>query len=215
MPDLTPRETELLQARERLARSFERLQRLVANVPERLKQYEVQTKEAESRTRELQELLDRERIITTQRISLTESSREEIHLLQSRVDVVEAELEETKSRLTRKDETIVELETMLADFRAEVMQKDVNYAKLAGELTSSKNVTEEVLSKLDAMQDAYRILQQQCFRYESEIAQMNERDSAIAVRMNDAERTSIIAEIDAIITSLDTLTTTNGVHSRH
>jgi chromosome segregation ATPase len=214
MPDLNTREAQLLQARERMARSFERLQKLVALIPERIKKLEEKSSDTDSRKSELQELLDRERVITSQRIALDESNREEIKLLQLRVQSLEKDLQLAQGQLTKKDATIVELESMLADFRAEVSQKDVSFAKLSDEHSTTKNITDEVLAKLDAMQDAYRILQQQCFRYESQIAQMNETDSAIAVKMNDSQRTTIIAEIDAIIASLDTLTPSNGIYSR-
>ena len=210
MPDLTPREAQLLQACERLARSFERLQKLVARIPERIKQLEALATGTDSRSNELQELLDRERVITTQRIALDESNREEIKLLQLRVQSLEKDIQHTNTQNIKKDATIVELEAMLADFRAEVSQKDVNYAKLSDEHSATKTITDEILAKLDAMQDAYRILQQQTFRYESEIAQMNEHDSAIAVKMNDSQRTNIIAEIDSIIANLDSLTSVNG-----
>lgn len=111
MPETRSLESESIQAREQLARSFERLQKIIARVPERLKQYESAAKEADARTVELQELLDRERLITEQRVSLSESSREEVKMLQSRVSSLENDLVAAEAKANEKEATITELES--------------------------------------------------------------------------------------------------------
>ncbi len=102
MPELTRSEAEILGARESLARAFARLEKLVALIPEKLKAYESAASEARARSAELQELLDRERVINAQRDSLSESTKEEIKGLLLKVEQLEAEAGHGDDRVERE-----------------------------------------------------------------------------------------------------------------
>jgi chromosome segregation ATPase len=183
---------------------------MIALVPEKMKSYEAAASEARARAAELQELLDRERVISSQRNSLSDSAKEEMRALQSKADESVKEAEEAVERVRLKDATIHELEAMLADFRTQVSRKDADIARISGEAGSSKTMTEEVLAKLEALEEANRHLQDQCLRYENEISEMTAKENSYAKKLSVKDKENLVAAIDGVLNKLDKLTTANG-----
>jgi chromosome segregation ATPase len=211
MPELTRSEAEILGARESLARAFARLEKFVALIPEKIKGLESAASEARARSAELQELLDRERVINAQRDSLSESTKEEIKGLLTKVEQLEAATGEGDERVHAKEQTIIELEAMLADFRTETALKNAEIERLNSEITSSKAMSEELLTKLDSLHEANTNLQGQCLRYETEINQILATESAYAKKLSENDKASLLSTIDTIIAKIDTLAPT--IHS--
>ena len=213
MPELTRSEAEILGARESLARAFARLEKLVALIPEKLKAYESAASEARARSTELQELLDRERVINAQRDSLSESTKEEIKGLLTKVEQLEVASGEGDERVHAKEQTIIELEAMLADFRTETTLENAEIDRLNAEITSSKAMSEELLTKLDSLHEANTNLQGQCLRYESEISEITSKENSYAKKLSVKDKEAIVAKIDMIVGKIDSLSGANGVHS--
>lgn len=213
MPELTRSEAEILGARESLARAFARLEKLVALIPEKIKGFESAASEARARSAELQELLDRERVINAQRDSLSASTKDEIKGLLTKVEQLEAASGEGDDRIHAKEQTIIELEAMLADFRTETALKNAEIERLNGEITSSKTMSEELLTKLDSLHEANTNLQGQCLRYETEINQILATENSYAKKLSEKEKEAIVAKIDTIVGKIDSLSGMNGVHS--
>lgn len=214
MPELTRSEAEILGARESLARAFARLEKLVALIPEKIKGFESAASEARARSAELQELLDRERVINAQRDSLSASTKDEIKGLLTKVEQLEAASGEGDDRIHAKEQTIIELEAMLADFRTETALKNAEIERLNAEITSSKTMSEELLTKLDSLHEANTNLQGQCLRYETEINQILATENSYAKKLSEKEKEAIVAKIDTIVGKIDSLSGMNGVHSR-
>lgn len=212
MAELTRSEAEILGARESLARAFARLEKLVAAVPDKIKSLESQTTEAVNRTAEVEKLLEQERMITAQRQSLSESTKEEIKGLLTKIEQLEAAQGAGDDRVLAKEQTITELEAMLADFRTEISLKNAEIERISVELSTSKVMTEELLTKLDSLQEANTNLQGQCLRYESEINEILARENSYAKKLTDADKASMIKTIDSIVAKIDSLTPalTNG-----
>ncbi len=213
MPELTRSEAEILGARESLARAFARLEKLVALIPEKIKGFESVASEAKARSAELQELLDRERVINAQRDSLSESTKDEIKGLLTKVEQLEAASGDGDDRVHAKEQTIIELEAMLADFRTETALKNAEIERLNAEITSSKTMSEELLTKLDSLHEANTNLQGQCLRYETEINQILATENSYAKKLSEKEKEAIVAKIDTIVGKIDSLSGMNGVHS--
>jgi chromosome segregation ATPase len=205
MAEFTLREADVLETRANIARSLERLHKTIAKVPERLKQIEAQRDEAYARVKEVEELLARERVITEQRHSLSESAKDEVKHLTAKIHELEKGAAHFGETVQRKEETISELEAQLAAFRSEIGQKDVNLLRLSEELRSSQAISEELLAKLDSMQEANAHLQEQCLRYESEVNEFSERDSTFAIRLTDSQKRSLVDTIDTAIAKIDAL----------
>ena len=205
MAEFTLREADVLEARADIARSLERLQRTIAKVPERIKHLEAQRDEAHARVKEVEDLLARERVITQQRNSLSDSAKEEIRHLNAKVTELEKETAQAVEVAQRKEEVITELEAQLAAFRSEIGQKDADLNRLTDELRSSQVISEELLAKLDSLQEANARLQEQCLRYESEVNEFSERDAGYAVRLTDTQRRTLVETIDTAISKIDTL----------
>lgn len=215
MAEFTLREADVLEARADIARSLERLQRTIAKVPERFKHLEAQRDEAHARVKEVEDLLARERVITQQRNSLSDSAKEEIRHLNAKVTELEKETAQAGEIAQRKEEVITELEAQLAAFRSEIGQKDADLNRLTDELRSSQVISEELLAKLDSLQEANARLQEQCLRYESEVNEFSERDATYAVRLTDLQRRTLVETIDTAISKIDTLSAkhSNNNHS--
>src|SRR4051812_8676611 len=96
MLDSKQREAHLLQARQRLARAYARLETVANVLAERIRSLESSRDKSELRVKEIEELLERERAITNQRQSLTESATEELQALN-------AKLEKTEKILAERD----------------------------------------------------------------------------------------------------------------
>jgi chromosome segregation ATPase len=213
MAEFTLREADVLEARANIARSFERLQKTIAKVPERIKQIEAQRDEAYTRVKEVEELLARERVITEQRHSLSESAKEEVRQLHAKIKDHEKNAAHFGETLQRKEEVITELEAQLAAFRSEIGQKDADTQRLNDELRSSQVISEELLAKLDSLQEANARLQEQCLRYESEVNEFSERDASFALRLTDTQRRSLVDTIDMAISKIDALSAKHATHS--
>jgi len=214
MAEFTLREADVLEARADIARSLKRLQQTIAKVPERIKQIETQRDEATARVKEVEDLLARERVITEQRHSLTESSKDEVRHLTAKIHEFEKSAAHFGETVQRKEEAITELEAQLAAFRSEIGQKEADISRLSDELRSSQVISEELLAKLDSLQEANARLQEQCLRYESEVSEFSERDASYAVRLTDTQRRTLVDTIDTAISKIDALSAkhTNNSH---
>lgn len=195
-------ESELLSARESLARALERLITLASAVPERIRTAAEIESQSKKRVAEVEQLLDKERIISSQRQSLEESAKEEIKALLAKVEELQRGSSDIDNVIAAKENTIAELELLLADFRTEIARKDADINRLTSEIRSAETTGQELLAKLDAMQEANQRLQEQCLRYESEIAEMESADAG-SLRITQDERNAILAEIDALVARLD------------
>lgn len=205
MAEFTLREADVLEARANIARSFEHLRKTIAKVPERIKLIEAQREEAYARVKEVEDLLARERVITEQRHSLSESAKDEVKHLTAKIHELEKGAAHFGETVQRKEEAITELEAQLAAFRSEIGQKDADILRLNEELRSSQVISEELLAKLDSLQEANARLQEQCLRYESEVNEFSERDASFAVRLTDTQRRALVDTIDTAISKIDTL----------
>src|SRR4051812_47967340 len=106
MLDSKQREAQLLQARQRLAQAFARLETITGAMPERIRMLESSRDRSLVRIKEIEELLERERAITEQRQSLSEGAAEEVH-------AVSAKLEKAEKLLAERDKKNAELEKEL------------------------------------------------------------------------------------------------------
>ncbi|MDP4230124.1 MAG: hypothetical protein Q8916_06930, partial [Bacteroidota bacterium] len=100
MLDSKQREAQLLQARERLARAFARLEAMIGELPDRIRLLELSRDKSQMRIREIEELLDRERAITAQRQSLSEGTAEEMQVLSQKFEKLEKHLAERDKRIS-------------------------------------------------------------------------------------------------------------------
>lgn len=213
MSELTRSEAEILRARESLARAFARLEKLVERIPDTLQGFESAATEARARSAELQELLDRERVINAQRDSLSESTKVEIKGLLTKVQELEIVNTQQEERVQAKEQTVIELEAMLADFRTETSLQKAEIERLHSELITAKSMSEDLLTKLDALHEANTHLQDQCLRYEAEINQILTTENSFAKKLSAAEKEALVVKIDTIVHQIESLSGTNSVQS--
>jgi hypothetical protein len=74
-------------------------------------------------------------------------------------------------------------------------------------------MSQELLTKLDSLHEANTHLQGQCLRYEAEITEITSKENSYAKKLSPKDKEAIVAKIDMIVSKIDTLSGTNGVHS--
>src|SRR5690242_5170096 len=117
MSDVKHIDTEILQARERLARALTRLSTLVGGVPARMTLLDRARNDAVQKLKEAQTLVENERAINAQRDSLSENAKAELQLAGDR-------LRDAELVIGERDTAISELHSTVSSLENEVNRKD-------------------------------------------------------------------------------------------
>jgi chromosome segregation ATPase len=196
MLDSKQREAHLLQARERLARAFARLETLIGGYTERVRLLESSRDKSQQRVKEIEELLERERAITEQRNSLSESASEEMQALRSQLEKIEKQLAE-------RDKKIFDLEKNLDERVGELMALE----KAHTEAVERELKSDETITRLEgenfALVRQLELLKEERENMQKQIAAVEEKDSSYALTFSQDERLGLLKTIDSLIERVD------------
>jgi len=198
MLDTKQREAQLLQARQRLAKAFARLDTLIGNIPERIRIIESSRDKSQSRVREIEELLERERAITEQRQSLSESAAEEMHQLASKLDKTESQISERDKKIAELENNIDHLSNELSTNEKAHVESLEREEKLTTEISRLVEENSLIERKLELMIEERENLQKQ-------ISEIEEKDNSYALVFTQDERLSLLKTLDTLIERVDTM----------
>ena len=198
MLDSKQREAQLLQARERLARAFAKLETHVSALPDRLRLLESSRDKSQHRIKEIEELLERERAITSQRQSLSEGAAEE-------VNVLNAKLEKAEKHIADRDKKISEMEKDMAHVSGELLAYEKSHAD-SGE-RQQKLVT--MIARLEeenaAIERQLELLKEERENLQKQLGQVEEKDNSYALAFTQDERLGLLKTVDALIERVDAI----------
>jgi chromosome segregation ATPase len=205
MLDSKQREAHLLQARERLARAYARLETVASTLAERMRMIESSRDKSQLRVKEIEELLERERAITNQRQSLSDSATEELQALN-------AKLEKTEKILAERDKKIADLEKEIDSQNNEIFR----YEKSHVESLEREDTLRELAAKLEE-DNASLVRQLELLKEEREnlhkhLEQAEQKENSYALMFTQDERLSLLKTIDSLIEKVDKVT---GHHSEN
>ncbi|HYM20182.1 MAG TPA: hypothetical protein VEW28_04165 [Candidatus Kapabacteria bacterium] len=196
-------EAETLQARERLARAMTRLSTLVGGMSGQIERFESAREEALKRLKENEALLERERAITKQRDSLSESAKSEI-------DAAQAETQKVKAMLAERDKKIKELSANVASLEHELGARETKLTEAATRLGTAED-------SLTGLQDEHSHIVLQLERLKEErdkamkdLRSMMQQGENFALKFTQDERLQLLKTVDAIIDRVDQLSRPNG-----
>ena len=198
MLDSKQREAQLLQARERLARAFARLEAIIGGIPERIRLLESSRDKSQMRITEIEELLERERAITAQRQSLSEGATEEVHALS-------AKLEKAEKHLAERDKKIVELEKNLNHRSGELLAYEkahVDSLEREQKLIASISRLEEENAALERQLE---LLKEERENIQKQLSQVEAKDNTYALVFTQDERLSLLKTVDLLIERVDAM----------
>jgi hypothetical protein len=203
MLDTKQRETQLLKARERLARAFARQETIIRGFAERIRLLESSRDKSEHRVREIEELLERERAITEQRQSLSESAMEEIQVLKTK-------LEKAERMLAERDTKISDLENYTEERNAELLA----YERSHTESLEREQKIEEKNIRLESENIAtlrqLELLREERENLQKQLADAGEKENLYALTFTQDERLGLLKTIDTLIERVDEIA---GVHN--
>jgi chromosome segregation ATPase len=198
MLDTKQREAQLLQARERLARAFARLETIIGVLPDRIRLLEFSRDKSQLRINEIEELLDRERAITSQRQSLSDGAAEEVHAIKQK-------LEKAEKHVAERDKKITELEKNLDYRNAEFLAHEKAHVeslereqKLNSDIERLEEDNTSLVRQLELLKEERENLQKQ-------LGQVEEKDSSYALMFTQDERLSLLKTVDTLIERVDAL----------
>ncbi len=198
MLDTKQREAQLLKARERLARAFARLETLIGGYGERIRLLETSRDSSQQRVLQIEELLERERAITEQRHSLSESSAEEITSLRS-------QLEKAEKLIIERDKKIAESEKMIDERINQIMA----YEKAHTEALEREQKLEETIARLEgenlAIERQLELLKEERENLHSQVAEVTENHNSYALMFTQDQRLGLLKTIDSLIERVDAI----------
>ena len=203
MIDSKQHEAELLKARERLARAFARLETIVGVIPERIRLLESTRDKSQSRIKEIEELLERERAITSQRQSLTDGATEELHL-------ISAKLEKAEKHIAERDQKIAELEKELDRHSAELLAYETSHVEALEReerLTTTISGLEEENAGIERQLE---MLKEERETLHKQLSQVSEKENSFALTFTQDERLSLLKTVDTLIERVDAMAGHNG-----
>ncbi|MEP7234937.1 MAG: hypothetical protein ABI778_06545 [Ignavibacteriota bacterium] len=196
MLDSKQREAQLMQARERLARAFTRLDGLLSLFPERIRLLESSRSKSDSRIAEIEELLVREKAITAQSKSLSEGVTEELQLISAKLQRAEQALSERDNQLADFDKELgTKGSELLANERAHIESLE-REEMLKAALTTLESMNSDLLGQLELLKDEREKLQ-------SELSNSAKKTDTFALLFTQGERLSLLKTVDSIIERVD------------
>ena len=187
-----------MQARERLARAFARLETLIGGMPERIRLLESSRNEATLRIQEIEELLDRERHITEQRQSLSDSSTEEARHLT-------AKLEKAEEHISSRDKKIAEIEGQLVHRNGELL----SYEKTHVDSLDREDRLVSTIAKLEeenaAIERQLELLKEERNTLQGQLAETEAKENSYALAFTQDERLNLLKTVDGLIERVDTI----------
>ncbi len=198
MLDSKQREAQLLQAREWLARAFARLETIVGVLPDRIKQLESTRDKSAHRIKEIEELLERERAITSQRQSLTDGAAEEVHALNQKLEKLEKLAAERDKKISEAEKNLTLKENELFAYEkshADSLEREQKYTATIQSLEEESAAIER---QLELMKEERESLQKQ-------LGVVEEKDNSYALMFTQDERLSLLKTVDTLIERVDAL----------
>lgn len=199
MLDSKQREARLLQARERLARAYSRLETHVGVIPERLRQLESSRDKSQDRIKEIEELLERERTITSQRQSLSEGTAEEINALNAKLEKAEKQISDRDKRITDMEKDIDHINGSLLEYEKTHADSGERQQKLVTMIGKLEEENSSLERQLELLKDERESLQKQ-------LGEVEEKDNSYAVAFTQDERLSLLKTVDTLIERVDAIT---------
>ncbi|MDP4236606.1 MAG: hypothetical protein Q8919_09185 [Bacteroidota bacterium] len=199
MLDSKQREAQLLQARERLARAFARLEAMIGELPDRIRLLELSRDKSQMRIREIEELLDRERAITAQRQSLSEGTAEEMQVLSQKFEKLEKHLAERDKRISELENELDRRNNELTSYEKshiDSLEREQRYTDSIQRLETENSGIER---QLELMKEERESLQKQ-------LETVEQRDSSYALMFTQDERLNLLKVVDTLIERVDSLT---------
>ncbi|MDP4218815.1 MAG: hypothetical protein Q8896_00095 [Bacteroidota bacterium] len=199
MLDSKQREAQLLQARERLARAFARLEAMIGELPDRIRLLELSRDKSQMRIREIEELLDRERAITAQRQSLSEGTAEEMQVLSQKFEKLEKHLAERDKRISELENELDRRNNELTSYEKshiDSLEREQRYTDSIQRLETENSGIER---QLELMKEERESLQKR-------LETVEQRDSSYALMFTQDERLNLLKVVDTLIERVDSLT---------
>jgi len=203
MLDTKQREAQLLQARERLARAFARLELILGAMPERIRLLESSRDRSQSRIAEIEELLERERAITAQRQSLSEGATEEVHALNAKLEKVEKHLAEREKKIADLEKNLDHRSSELLAYEKSHVDSLEREQKLIATISRLEEENAAIERQLEMLKEERENLQKQ-------LSQVEEKDSSYALMFTQDERLGLLKTVDTLIERVDAI---SGHHS--
>ncbi len=203
MSDPIYQEADIIQARERLARALTRLTTLVGGIPEQFQLLERSRQDAVKRLKENAQLLESERAITSQRDSLSESTKNEIQTLAEK-------LKEAVTLINDRDAIIADQDTQIASYKKEVELRNSELIDASLQLSTLK---QDIVSIQDEHQHMMRQLELLREERDSALKAIQERvsiDETVALKFTRDERLQLLKTVDGLIEKVDHLSQPNG-----
>ncbi len=198
MLDSKQREAQLLQARERLARAFARLETIIGSVPEHIRLLESSRDKSQSRITEIEELLERERAITAQRQSLSEGATEEVNALNTKLERVEKNISE-------RDKKIADLEKNLNHRTGEL----IAYEKAHADSLEREQKFITTISHLEeenaGIERKLELLKEERENIHHQLSQVEQKENSYALLFTQDERLSLLKTVDTLIERVDAI----------
>lgn len=198
MLDSKQREAQLLQARERLARAFARLETIIGGLPDRIRQLESSREKSQLRIAEIEELLERERAITEQRQSLSEGATEEMHALAQK-------LEKAEKYLSERDKKIAELEKNLAHRSGELLAYEKAHVDSLEREQKHTATIQRLEEENAAIERQLELLKEDRESLQKHLGDVEEKDSSYALVFTQDERLSLLKTVDTLIERVDAI----------
>ncbi len=198
MLDSKQREAQLLQARERLARAFARLETMIGAVPERIRLLESSRDKSQSRIAEIEELLERERAITAQRQSLSEGTTEEVHTLTAKLEKAEKHAAEGDKKISELEKNLDLRSDELLAYEKTLVDSSKREEKLIAQVSRLEEEKSSIERQLELLKEERENLQRQ-------YTQIEEKDNSYALMFTQDERLGLLKTVDSLIERVDAL----------
>lgn len=198
MLDSKQREAQLLQARERLARAFARLETVIGVLPDRIRLLESSREKSAHRIKEIEELLDRERAITSQRQSLSDGAAEEIHALKQKLEKAEKHIAERDKKITEAEKNLSQKDNELFAYEKSHVEAFEREQKYSSEITRLEEENSAIELRLELMKEERDNLQKH-------LGEVEEKDNSYALMFTQDERLSLLKTVDTLIERVDAL----------
>ncbi len=198
MLDSKQREAQLLQARERLARAFTRLEAIVGDLPDRIRQLESTHDKSAHRIKEIEELLERERAITSQRQLLSDGAAEQVHALNQKLEKSEKLAAERDKKIAESEKNLIHKENELLAYEKSHVDSLEREQKFAETTQRLEEESAAIIRQLELMKEERESLQKQ-------LGVVEEKDNSYALAFTQDERLSLLKTVDTLIERIDTL----------
>jgi chromosome segregation ATPase len=150
------------------------------------------------RINEIEDLLERERAITSQRQSLSEGAAEEVNALSQKLGKVE-------KHLTERDKKIAELEKNIEHRNAELLSYEKAHIDSLEREQKFRATIQQLEQENSGIERQLELLREERGNLQIHLGQVEEKDNSYALVFSQDERLNLLKTIDSLIERVDTM----------